>query len=101
MINRYKYQKPIIKSDRKRIQGQTLYPPIVPRGTDMYVMVRDGQRLDTLAHQYYGDPGMWWVIAQANNITRGTIFVPPGTQLRIPQDTAKIETALEKINTER
>ncbi len=29
-------------------------------------MVVSGDRLDRLAHHYYGDPRLWWIIAQAN-----------------------------------
>lgn len=29
-------------------------------------MLVEGDRLDSLAHNYYGDPRLWWVIAQAN-----------------------------------
>lgn len=100
-MNRYQYQRPKIKNDSKRIQGQTLYPAILPKATDLYIVVRDGQRLDTLANEYYGDSSMWWIIAQANNITGGTLFLKPGSQIRIPKDLASINTDLEKINTER
>ena len=86
-MDRYQHNRPIIKKDNKRIQGQTLYPPIIPKSTDLYIVSRDGQRLDTLA--------------QANNITGGTLFVPPGTQLRIPKDVTSINTDLQKLNTER
>ena len=27
-----------------------------------------GERLDSLAEDYYGDPRLWWVIAQANGV---------------------------------
>tara|TARA_R110001632_G_scaffold121319_2_gene234014 strand:- start:977 stop:1279 length:303 start_codon:yes stop_codon:yes gene_type:complete len=100
-MDRYQHNRPIIKKDNKRIQGQTLYPPIIPKSTDLYIVSRDGQRLDTLANEYYQDPRMWWVLAQANNITGGTLFVPPGTQLRIPKDVTSINTDLQKLNTER
>lgn len=100
-MNRYEHQRPIIKKDNKRIQGQTLYPPIMPTSTDLYITARDGQRLDTLANEYYGDPAMWWIIAQSNNIGGGTLFIPPGKQIRIPQDIGRINRDLEKINKER
>jgi len=100
-MNRYDFNKPIIKKDKKRIQGQTLYPPIIPKSSDLYIVVRDGQRLDTLANQYYKDAKLWWVIAQANNITGGTMFVKPGSQIRIPMDLASINSALKQLNQER
>jgi hypothetical protein len=44
---------------------------------------------------------MWWIIAQANNITGGTLFLKPGSSIRIPKDLASIQRELEKANTER
>ena len=100
-MNRYQYQRQKVKKNNIQIQGQTLYPPIMPKASDLYIIVRDGQRLDTLANEYYQNASMWWIIAQANNISGGTLFIPPGTQIRIPQDTTSINTSLEKLNTER
>ena len=40
-MNRYQYQRPKIKKDKKRIQGQTLYPAILPKATDLYIVIRD------------------------------------------------------------
>jgi hypothetical protein len=45
--------------------------------------------LDTLARQYYNDPSLWWIIAQANNLNSVNLGLEPGIQLRIPAD--KIE----------
>ena len=100
-MDRYKYNTPKIKKDSRKIQGQTIYPPIMPKSTDLYIVVRDGQRMDTLANEYYGDPSMWWIIAQANNVSKGTLFLRPGSQIRIPQDISNIDTQLRKVNTER
>jgi len=100
-MDRYQFQRPKVKKDKKRIQGQTIYPAILPRVTDLYIVVRDGQRMDTLANEYYGNPSMWWIIAQANNITGGTLFLKPGSSIRIPKDLATIQRELEKANTER
>ena len=51
-----------------------------------------------MAHKYYGDKSLWWVIAVANNnVTKGSIFPIPGTQLRIPSNIGKILGDLEKI----
>ena len=100
-MDRYRHSKTIIKKDNKRIYGQTLYPPIIPKASDLYIRIQDGQRLDTLANTYYGDPSMWWIIAQANSITGGTLFVPPGKQIRIPQDITSINSDFEQINSEK
>ena len=98
MANRYQYTK--IKKDKRaknRVHDTTFYPKIVEEENDIYMTTRFGDRLDILAHRYYNDSSMWWVIAQANNI-EGTLFVEVGVQLRIPQVIQKIYGDLEDIN---
>jgi len=48
-------------------------------------ILREGERLDVIAGQVYGDGRLWWVIAAASNIG-WWLQCPPGTQLRIPID---------------
>ena len=57
---------------------------------DTYVATETGDRLDTLATQYYGDPGLWWIIASANKIHNAPIGFPDGTILRIPSNYVQI-----------
>jgi len=52
-------------------------------------VLREGERLDHLAGQYYGDGKLWWIIAAASGIGWG-LQVPPGTFIRIP-------TALDEV----
>ena len=59
----------------------TLYGKVLERNSDIYVITQVGDRLDNLAFQFYGDPSLWWFIAQTNNIK--TMNVPSGTSLRI------------------
>ena len=74
------------------------YPPIPPQESDVYVVTVQGDRLDLLANQYYKDPLLWWVISVANsNITFGSMFPEPGTQLRIPTN---ISNVIELFNAE-
>ena len=54
-------------------------------------------RLDTLAHQYYGDFALWWIIAKANGIGGNTIL-NPGEILRIPGDVPRILELFENLN---
>jgi len=46
-------------------------------------ILKEGQRLDTIAGEVYGDAQLYWVIAAASNIG-WTMQVPPSTILRIP-----------------
>lgn len=59
---------------------------IFKRSTDIYhrVQPHESRRLDILAHIYYKNPLLWWVIAQANNIYDPFYYVEPGTLLRVP-----------------
>ena len=66
----------------------TLYQNVPYLNSDTYVISQDGDRLDLLANQFYGNHNLWWFIGRTNNIT--TMNVPAGTSLRIP---ASIEQA--------
>lgn len=48
-------------------------------------ILKAGERLDGLAHRYYGDADYWWVIALANRI-QDPFALHPGTRLRVPSD---------------
>ena len=68
----------------------------------MYVITTVGDRLDSLAYSYYGDSNLWWVISAANNnITKGSMFPTPGTQLRIPTDLNAVFQLFEQFNKAR
>jgi len=74
------------------------YPPIPPSESDAYVVTVQGDRLDLLSYQYYKDPTLWWIISVTNsNITFGSMFPEPGTQLRIPTN---ISNVIELFNAE-
>ena len=47
-----------------------------------YIM-KEGDRLDTIAGERLGDGGNWWAIAAASGIGWG-LQVPPGTLIKIP-----------------
>jgi len=63
------------------------------RDADRYVEAGTFDRLDVIAHNYYGDKNQWWVIALANNLGKGTLYVPSGMILRLPANpsSAKID----------
>ena len=60
------------------------------RDDDIYVATETGDRLDTLAYQYYNDSSLWWIIASANNIHDAVFGFEDGTILRIPQNYIEI-----------
>jgi hypothetical protein len=95
--------KEILKSpNRKQYYRGKFYPNIPLNENDSYVVTTVGDRLDYLAYIYYGDSELWWVIAVANNnVTNGSIFPTPGTQLRIPADLSGILNLFNTYNKER
>ena len=65
--------------------GTTIYNSVPETDEDIYVITQLGDRLDLLAHQFYGDTSLWWYIARANDLN--TVIVPSNIQLRIPGST--------------
>ena len=59
-----------------------------------YVWVKEKNE----ANQYYKNADLWWIIAQANHIGKGTLVVEPGLQIRIPTEIGDILADLEDIN---
>ena len=68
----------------KRCYMTTMIPTIPEQESDLYIIAREGDRLDLLANEFYNDISKWWVIAQANHIGKGTTVIEPGIQIRIP-----------------
>jgi hypothetical protein len=73
--------------------------PIIPRSSrDIYIVGREGDRLDNLAHRYFGDSTLWWIIARANNLGKGDLTVPIGKQIRIPTNYTSIVDSYNNLN---
>ena len=84
----------------KQYLKQKFYPNIPVSETDDYVITNVGDRLDSLAYSYYRDSTLWWVIAIANNnVTKGSLFPEPGTQLRIPTNLNNVLSLYRQSNT--
>lgn len=85
--NRYKDCKVLTDID----EGITLLStreikdiPSSPNDKYHRVKSHESQRLDLIAHTYYKNPLLWWVIAQANEIYDPFTYIEPGTIIRIP-----------------
>jgi len=82
-----------------RFYATTRYPEIPLSENDIYVITVLGDRLDLLAQQYYGDFTLYWIISAANDaLTKNSLFVPEGTQIRIPTDTGRIIAQFNILN---
>jgi len=102
MASRYQYTNRITDTNKKfRKMSSTIYPKIEPSNNDTYIITNIGDRLDLLAYKYYNDVTLWWIIAQANNIGKGTLNIKPGTNLRIPQNLEVVFSSLSTLNKSR
>lgn len=94
----------IIKTDilkdenNKRYYGSSIYPLISPKQSDIYIITTEGDRLDIFANRYYGDSSLWRIIAASNDIRQDSVFIIPGTQLRIPTDISAFLNELSNVN---
>tara|TARA_Y100001973_G_scaffold53460_1_gene79052 strand:- start:3421 stop:3690 length:270 start_codon:yes stop_codon:yes gene_type:complete len=83
-MSRYKNSR-IKVENNKSYYKTTIFDKIPKSDSDIYVITQFGDRLDLLAHQFYGDTSLWWYIARANDLN--TMIVPENIQLRIPGST--------------
>lgn len=90
MTSRYENNESKKLVDGRTVYRSKIYPEIPLRDDDVYVASETGDRLDTLAYQYYNDASLWWIIATANNIHDAPFGLTDGTILRIPQNYIEI-----------
>lgn len=71
--------------------------------SDTKILSQEGDRLDLLAKEFYGDESLWFIIAKKNNLGKGSLNVPAGKVITIPfyQENAGIETLLSMENEDR
>ena len=99
-MNRVRKQEIKATTNKKRYFKYLKYPEIPVDISDVYVITKIGERLDSLAYQYYKDSDLWWIITKANpnKLKRDSFFMPIGIQIRIPINIDPIITSFEKIN---
>ena len=100
MKSRYR-TNPIVKNYiGKNVYQSTIYPKILESSNDIYIMTTENDRLDLLAKKYYDNPAYWWIICNANNLPKDSLFVKTNVQLRIPSNANlnKIFNDLEALN---
>jgi len=90
MASRYENNQTKRLNDGRRVYRSKIYPNIPKKDNDIYIVTQGGDRLDTLANQFYDNPSLWWIIASANNIHDAPFSLPDGTVLRLPIDTTDI-----------
>lgn len=101
IVNRYRDNGTKKSKLGKNAYRSILYPTIQKQFSDIYIKTNNTDRLDSLAHRYYGDARYWWIIAQANHIGKGSMSVPLGVTLRIPKDLSTILNDFTELNKNR
>ena len=96
-------QKAKLDADNKRRYYPALIDPTIERqADDIYVITTLGDRLDLLAFSYYKDSTLWWIIAAANpELRKDSLYLEPGTQIRIPRDYQEVLVLFESQNASR
>ena len=97
-MKRYDQQLNYPRWDGKKVYRLPKYPRVSQSPSDIIIISKETDYLDTLAHTYYKDPTLWWVIALANNLGNGKMSITPGKQLRIPINVQEIISEFEQIN---
>jgi hypothetical protein len=93
---RYRNTEILTNEEGRRYFTNPIYPSIPATEDDIYVITTGTDRYDTLAHRFYQDSRLWWIIASANNSKTDSLAVQQGIQLRIP---AKPSDAIDLYNT--
>ena len=86
-MNRYTLSKKIKSKVNKTVLGTTIVPVMPIAADDIYIQTTSPDRLDKLSNTFYGTPTLWWLIASANGIGKGTLIVPANSRIRIPSQT--------------
>lgn len=99
-MSRYSTGRIILDTDGKRYFNTIILPNPTENSTDIFIQTTTPDRLDKLALIFYDDETMWWVIAAANGLGKGTYMVPAETRLRIPA-TVGLQQVIIDTNNER
>ena len=94
-----RYNNTTQKVDKSGIRAYqtTYYPEIKISDSDVFVLPKEGERLDSLAYKYYGDVSLWWIIAKANGI-KGVAVPPLDEPIRIPGNVTNIIENFNDLN---
>ena len=86
-MSRYSTTSTIRDNNEKRRFASTIIPSLPLSPSDIYIKTTTVERLDNLAYRFYQDSTLWWIIAAANGLGRGSLMVPTNRSLRIPSKT--------------
>ena len=95
-----RYDSAKVRKDKNgtRYYKPTIVPNVPIKDTDIFVYPIYGDRFETIAQRYYNDSTLWWIIAKANELSKGQISADPLKKLRIPTEIDDILESVEKSN---
>lgn len=75
---------------KRTSSGKRYYSTVIPSNPKFSEVppeytAKIGDRWDQLSYKFYGTPIYWSTLAIANDGVNGSIFVEPGTILKIPE----------------
>ena len=82
------------KDSQHRYLSRIKYPVIPIKDSDILIIARFSHSYILLAQEHYGDVGLWWIIARANNQNNGSVFPEIGKKIRIPTEIDEILDSL-------
>jgi hypothetical protein len=94
-MGRYQTANTSERFDGKQIFVSKIMPRIPMSANDIYIISTQGDTLEGLALKYYNDKNDWWIIANANKVGKGTRFIEPGLQIRIPMNVTSIKSQFQ------
>lgn len=75
---------PAVNLDGKDVMAVVFTPPVDTFMRYTYYQVTGADTIDGIASNYYGDPTLWWMIANANPEVQDWLTMTTGRLLRIP-----------------
>jgi hypothetical protein len=95
-----RYDTAKVKKDKNgtRYYKPTVVPNVPIKDSDIFVYPIYGDRFDTIAQRYYNDSSLWWIIAKANELSKGQISADPLKKIRIPTEIDDILESVQKSN---
>lgn len=76
-------------------------PDILAQRDDLVHRVVGPDRIDMLAHRYYQDARLWWVIAVANDMEEIPTELNVGDDIRIPSPRYVLQVLFKKAAVQR
>lgn len=111
MANRYDSATIVTNAKKTESDGNVKYVrrlssimyPDFRTTDDTKILSQEGDRLDLLAKEFYGDEKLWYVIAKVNNLGKGSLNVPAGRVITIPfyEEYSGIRALLDDENSTR